>query len=155
MANDFSEYVASKAETKFGTEFAVLYPAIRIIWENDKSLPPAETETCVDFSIMDNEDERKDLGYTQRSHEYSGIININVHIPLGSGTRILSRYFDSIASIFRDVHEDSVKYRRIKFKKIGEMGSHFIGNVSIEVYYRKIYIRCRGGRGPPAPIQTP
>ena len=139
MANDFSEYVAKIVETKFLAAWTTLHSTMRVIMENDKSTPLTSDETGLDFSIIDNEDRRKDLGASARSHEYSGIVNININVPKGTSTRALRRYADEIMNIFRDVYENEVRYTGITFKKIGHFGDHFVGNVSIEVKYRKIY----------------
>lgn len=139
MANDFSEYVAKTVESKFSAAWKALHPSFRIIWENDRSKPPGESETCVVFSLMDNEDLRKDLGTSVQTHEYTGIISINIMVPIGSGTRKSRQYADEIAVFFRDENEDSIRYRNIRYEKFGEIGSHFVSNISIDCKYRKMY----------------
>ncbi len=139
MAEDFTEYVAMTVETKFKAAWVALHPTFRIIWENGKGAPAGETETCVEFSILDNEDDRKDLGDSARTHRYSGIVNINIYVPKGAGTRKTRQYIDEISAFFRDGDENDIKYRKIKYEKLGNIASHFVSNVSTECYYNKVY----------------
>ena len=114
------------------SRFATNWTTTAIKYDNADLTPPANTAFVV-FEIHDADETPISMGNAILYRNY-GIISINVHVPLNTGTKILDQYCDAIALIFRGQQFSGINCRGARKTRLGEIDGRFVANVSIEFH---------------------
>jgi hypothetical protein len=94
------EVARETLETRFNTQWA---SATKIRWQNvdDPTIPPANA-AWVAFSILPGASTNVGVGANAKLHRESGIIDIGIYVPRGTGSHAAVAYADTASAIFRD-----------------------------------------------------
>ncbi len=124
------EEIAEAVETRMNTEWTTLHPTINVFFDSTNQQTDNE-DSFVDFTILFGEARRMNIGISYRNHRCEGIININIYVKKGEGTRTALSYADDIAGIFRDKLFSGILCKSPSIKRLGEELQWFVYNVSV------------------------
>ena len=105
------------------TRFSTNWTATDVSWDNVSYTPDSETAFV---RLMINEVDSFQVSMaTAPCHRFTGIIHIQVMVPVGTGTNIARGYADSISAIFRNAVFDDIHCRTPRIVRVGDIGEHY------------------------------
>lgn len=122
-------------QNKFETEFAVLYPNFKIVFDNIKS--EKSKDGFIQFSILNGTSALKGLG-KKRLFRYPGVISIDIFYPLKKGTKLVDEIADNIETIFRAKTFSGITCRSVIRNDIGKEDNFWRVNLSYPFYRNEI-----------------
>jgi len=119
----------SAIRSRFNTNWASATP---VKYDNADFTPPANSAfVALEIHNADENPVSIGNGVLYRS---SGIISINIYVPINTGTKTLNGYCDTAAAIFRGQQFSGVNCRGARITRLGEIDGRFVANVSVEFH---------------------
>lgn len=122
---------AQAIESRFATNWASRTP---VRYDNVEYNPTPGT-TWADLQIQDTNVFIAGITGTNNMHRSLGLISINIHSPIGEGTRTARGHADTAAAIFRDQIFSSVVCKSASITRVGPVGEWFVHNVTIPFHH--------------------
>lgn len=121
-------------ENRFSTNFTgcpISYPNV--------PYHPEPGTTFGKLEILETWSQRADIGTNNPLHRSYGLIVVNFHLPLNTGTNAGRTLADTAAAIFRDKSFSGITCRSPLVKNIGEVEGWYIINMTCNFYFDQIY----------------
>lgn len=100
-----------------------------IQWTNVKFNQPTKTP-WIRCTIVDGEGSQVSLGSTQ-DHEFVGVINIGIFVPLNGTTALVQSYADTLFNLFVNKQIGSVLTYTPSLNPVGEVEGCYMATLSI------------------------
>jgi len=121
-------------EQAIAVRLATNWTTTPITYEN---VPYTPTPRTAFVRLLVNEVFSKQIAMSGSSscHRISGLINIMIFAPIGTGVRVARGYADSIAAIFRNAQFSSILCRSPRLVRVGDIGEWYQYSVLVDFQY--------------------
>lgn len=120
--------IRESIESRFNTNWTTT----AISWDNVSYTPDSET-AFVRLMIEETDARQASMGTTP-CHRFTGLIHIQVLVPVNTGTNTARGYADSISDIFRNANFDGIQCRTPRIERIGDIGEWWQASVIVEFW---------------------
>lgn len=127
---------ASTIRSHFAAEWLLLRPTVPIAYDNiafdpavDALDPMGNPAPWVRFSILPGDAFQASLG-TPKVWRSTGLVTVQVYVPVGQGDGLAADLADDASGIFRGVRLDGLIFRAPALTNIGEDGAWYQINVT-------------------------
>jgi len=126
------------AQIAIESRFATNFTACPVNYPNVPYDPVAGTTFCK-IEVIQSWSQRADIGTNNPLHRNFGIINVNIYLPIGTGTNTGQTLADMAAAVFRDQSFSGITCRSPLVRNVGEVEGWYLVNMTCPFYHDDVY----------------
>ncbi|RLI53406.1 MAG: hypothetical protein DRP09_15780 [Candidatus Thorarchaeota archaeon] len=119
--------------TAIESRFSANFTATPIKWDNVAFAQPTDSP-WVEINIIDGNAFPASLNGGSVLYRHTGIISVNIYVPVGTASKVARQYADQIAAIYRGQQFSSINCYEASIHRLGERDGWFVFNVTVPFY---------------------